>query len=289
MIEPSVPSLDDDGVVLTGRRRAGKDHVAETNGYVIYGFADPMYDLAEHFIGSSDKEKPGVLDFIYRIGAWGRGDVNEEYPLTPERKRITEDIRETATQFTSIGSATQWQSFGKYPSFWTQILENRIRQSDEDRIAVTNARFPNELRRMCKNAGLNHYHVMCAEETRMDRLGEEEYHGPSSDPEDLPVTEQMAAHFDRAARGCDVDTSDNSDLTVGDRRMYDLSRQMEAVQNRDTLVWNDDPTNKPASIREDVWTKTKTKITSGGSISSETVTLGSIKGGIRLDSDNSND
>lgn len=198
MIEPTVPSLSADRVVLTGRRRAGKDFIAEKNGYTIYGFADPMYELAEHFVGSSDKEKPGVLEFILKVGAWGRGEVSEEYPLTPERRRITEDIRENATDYTSIGSTAGWKSFGELENFWIRLMGKRIRHSSEKRIAVTNARFPSELR-VLLDEGFEHRHVMCSEDTRKGRLGDEKYDGSSENPMDLPKTEHLAANLDQIA------------------------------------------------------------------------------------------
>jgi len=265
MIEPTVPSIDAENIVLTGRRRAGKDYVAEKNGYTILGFADPMYRLAEHFIGSSDKEDPGVLEFIYKLGAWGRGEVSERYPLSPERGRITEEIRNCGWGITDIPGA--WEDFGRAEDFWIGVLERRVKhwlEGPQGGIAIPNARFPEEINRFTENHGFQHRHVMCSEETRRMRLMSEEYHGPSwhIEPErsyDLPKTEQLAAWLDKFVemRKAAVKSrfsphmfSKDPDFPMESRSgdtIYlseELSwRAAEGVAGRSHVVWNDPDKN----------------------------------------------
>jgi hypothetical protein len=269
MIEPTVPSIDAGNVVLTGRRRAGKDWVAEKNGYTILGFADPMYTLAEHFIGSSDKEDPGVLEFIFKLGAWGRGEVSERYPLGPERGRITEEIRNCGWGITDIPGA--WQDFGRAEGFWIGVLEKRVKERMKgglEGIAIPNARFPEEISRFTDNHDFQHRHVMCSEETRRMRLLSEEYHGPSDQvgpgyAEDLPKTEQLAAWLDRFAKMGKAAAASrfsphmlpgDPDFPMESRSgdtVYlseELSwRAAEGVAGRRNVVWND-----PDKSAEDV-------------------------------------
>jgi len=56
-------------IALSGRKLAGKNFIAEQAGYSIFGFADPMYALAEYYLGSSDKSLPGVRHFLRMVGA----------------------------------------------------------------------------------------------------------------------------------------------------------------------------------------------------------------------------
>jgi len=82
--------------------------------------------------------------------------------------------------------------------FWIDLMRERLSFYEEEKIAVTNARFPDELK-MLLGEDFEHRHVMCSEETRKDRLQEEKYDGPSEDPMELPKTEQLAANLDRVA------------------------------------------------------------------------------------------
>lgn len=223
------PTIDAERVVLTGRKLAGKDHVAENNGYTIYGFADPMYKIAESFIGSSDKSVPGVRTFLRKVGAWGRGEVSEEYPLTFERHIATANVREDGPWMTGMGMDSTWEQFGRTDEFWIDLLLSRLEDADEQKIAVTNARFPNEVNRLTEEAGFLHLHVSCSPRTRAER------HDRTGEPmdEDVPLTERLAAEFDWKA-GVDDDVDPPLEMTA------DVDPTLlKEVKARRSVVWND--------------------------------------------------
>lgn len=267
MITASIPQLDPDRVILSGRLSSGKDYIAEKNGYTVYGFADPMYKIAEHFLGTSDKGAEGVRRFEQKVGAWGRGEVNEEYPLTLERKRIRDALQNRGHKITGMGSRSLWQHFGfgnEYidcgnpaffqsgaGGFWIELLGDRIGQASEEKIAITNGRFPNELRYFISNHRFKHFHVMCSEETRRERLEEKnETYDPDAETD---ITEQLAAELDYLA----LQPEDTAD--VGDR--FDdplitdddqIGSTVQGVKFLHTVVWNDTDENLPDELSEKI-------------------------------------
>jgi hypothetical protein len=229
-------SIDAERVALSGRKRAGKDYVAEHNGYVKYGFADPMYRLAEHFLGSSDKSVPGVRNFLRTIGAWGRGMVSDRYPLTAERNRTTKTIRSHGARITDMGEESDWFGFGRAEDFWIDMLISRL-EGETRPVATTNARFPNEVNRLVKEAGYEHRHVLCSTDTRKERI---QGAGEEPDP-DVPPTERFAYELDLLAGLKDPQTETEILPPGGGFEMADeLEIDLFAnVENGRSVIWND--------------------------------------------------
>lgn len=177
----------------TGLIGAGKDHIAEQTGATIFGFAEPLYHLAEYFFGvavnaKEGKQIPGVRQFLQAAGQWGRNEVTEQYPLTPARACFVSMIR-------SLGEAgrfdteheVDWSSYGRNKDIWLNAanarVENFLAKSPEARVAITNVRFQNEYKRLSE-FGWTGFHVMCSPETRLKRV-------PGVDSKD--ASEQLAA------------------------------------------------------------------------------------------------
>lgn len=223
-----IPPSADDWVILTGRMCSGKDYVAEQAGYTVYGIADPIYKLTERDLGTSDKSEPGVRAHMQKIGAWGRGEVSEKYPLTEERAEYVSNVWDYADEITGMGTYELWQQFGS-SDFWVQLLHLRTKAAPEPKIAITNGRFPEEINFFTSHQ-YDHYHVMCTEQTRRSRLEEK---GEPYDPEaDSDITEALAAELDMIVDG-EVPSTDESLYT-------DLSPSIiEDVASWRTVIWND--------------------------------------------------
>lgn len=177
---------------ISGRMYSGKDYFAEQAGCTVYGFADPIYRLVEFFYGSQDKSIPGIRTAMQNIGQWGRGRIDDEHPLTFERHEIQTTVRMAGAQIT--GFEGDWKSFGVHEDFWVNLLVSRLVSAPEDRVAVTNARFINEWQKLVVEEGFDHVHVMCSDETRVERAGKK-----LSEEELQNVSEQFALDLDAAA------------------------------------------------------------------------------------------
>jgi len=175
-------------LVLTGKARSGKDWVANRLGYNIVGFADPIYPLCEHLFGTSDKSDYVIRGMMQYIGGVGRGIRDgSRYQLSIDRAMLEEWCRENGSSITGFGTTSTWLRFGRDPEFWLKILLDRL-PFVELPVAVTNARFPNELKALV-HVGFVHYHAMCSPRTLKHRGGLE---GPVARDD----TEQMALQFD---------------------------------------------------------------------------------------------
>lgn len=185
-------------IFFTGRMYAGKDYLATQAQRQVFGLADPMYGLANHFFGVSagiavsaaNKDQPGMREFLQKVGQWGRGTRSAQYPLTTERAVFI-------TMILSLDAAgilphdVDWKSFGDNEDIWLDSCVNRIRV--EPNAAVTNVRFENEFKRF-KAEGFQHWHVMCSGPTWTARLGVRGLQ-PGS-PEVNDVSEQLAISLD---------------------------------------------------------------------------------------------
>lgn len=228
-------SLDPDRVILSGSRRAGKSYVAKESGYDLYGVADPMYKLSEHYLGTSDKSTGGVRGFLQAVGALGRGESpNAECPLARHSwSDIKDDIQTFGHEITGMLPESVWDRFGETAGFWVKALCARVEDAG-GRIAVPNGRFPNEINRLTSSHGFEHRHVMCHPDTRRTRLRE---NGEDADLEsEDDVTEQLAQELNQVARnGHKAYYSQPGDL------MYqELDPGLVlAVTTRDSVIWSD--------------------------------------------------
>jgi hypothetical protein len=245
-MEPDTPTVFDadsylstsQSVVLTGRKRSGKTHVANNSSAEPLGFADPMEVVCQKVLGHTSREDPDVRAFLVNLGALGRG----ESPSRSMRNRVQWEalgrrLQRDGAQVTGIGRADVWESFGT-ETFWIDLMESRVEMRGPDTpVAIHNARFPEEVGRFVSR-GFRHLHVMASEETRQARLaanGEE----PSPDAR----TEQLARELDRVARGW---SPLNLDLA------QELSpTTVDDVRTLETVVWSDERNEPDLEARGD--------------------------------------
>lgn len=80
-------------IALAGRIRAGKDHVADGTGMFLHRMANPIYQLLRKIFGDLDKSTPGYRRLLQQTGQYGRGIINRDYPLSPERAAYVMMVR----------------------------------------------------------------------------------------------------------------------------------------------------------------------------------------------------
>lgn len=117
----------------------GKDHALKFMGYgSTTRIAGPLYDVVERLYGAPvDKALPGWRKTLCAVGAWGRGEVSDYYPITPERIAATYVIRH------SLG----FTGFGTTPEYWLRTAMENAKDSAElhGSTAFPDVRYPNEL------------------------------------------------------------------------------------------------------------------------------------------------
>lgn len=183
-------------IMFTGRLGAGKDYLADKIGAKVIGFADPIYLLATHFFGvpvsaTQNKDLPGMRAFLQAAGNWGRGEINEQHPLTPARGLFEAAIRSQMSLLPRC--SVDWSQFGRNQEIWIDSLLAAVEASDAGLIAVTNVRYENEFKAL-QEAGFTHYHVMLSPGTWKQRLAEKKL-TPES-PECRNMSEKLAAAMD---------------------------------------------------------------------------------------------
>lgn len=205
-------------IFYTGLIGVGKDYIAEQTGAAIFGFADPIYHLAEYFFGitvnsKTGKDIPGVRAFLQMAGQWGRAEVTEQYPLTPARACFISMIRSLgeAGRF-DAKYAIDWSQFGRDTHLWVNGVNKRVTAyldaNPEARVAATNVRFQLEYKTLT-DLGWTHFHVMCSADTRAKRV---------KVTSDKDTSEALAAHL-------------NNDVT------RKISAQPNGAKLR--VIWND--------------------------------------------------
>lgn len=168
--EAAAPALIPTGLsftklFFTGRLGVGKDYVASKIGAEIHGFSEPLYALASHFFGipvdaNTNKDLPGIREFLQRAGMWGRRHISKDYPLTTERAAFSAMIREHGARHCfkqELG--VDWGSYGTDANLWLNAALVRIAISEAPRVAITNVRFDNEFKSLSENGFVN-WHVM---------------------------------------------------------------------------------------------------------------------------------
>lgn len=193
-------------LLLSGRLASGKDYVAAQAGARVFGFADPLYAVASYFFGvevtaTQNKDLPGMRAFLQYLGQWGRGEVNDKYPYTPARAVFVQMVRSLGVHSGSKAfcPSVDWSSFGFDKNIWINALHKRMTEAREIepklRVAITNARFENELRYFRDQNNFDHFHIMCSPETWAERLAKKNLKPESKELQD--VSEQLAIHLDR--------------------------------------------------------------------------------------------
>lgn len=187
------PERDYSRIFFTGRTLSGKDFVAKHAGCQIYGFAEPLYALQELFFPGSKKDD--ARSFLQRAGQYGRGTVGPEYPLTPERAAFVETIRRLAKEGV-LPDYVDWASYGSNENIWLEAALKRVSEAPPGRVAITNCRFTNELRRLISD-GWVHMHVMASPTTWAERV--RAVGSKPEDPKFSDISEKLAQHFDGLA------------------------------------------------------------------------------------------
>ena len=187
-------------LAFSGRLRAGKDHLAKEMGCRVVSIADPIYILSEHFLGSSDKDRPDVRKHLQLIGSWGLGLTEEAPEGIPDRRTVTNFIRNKArTVLPMEYHDVAWEKFGQEEGLWVKATllrtDRMMAESPLIPLAIVNARFSSQVDAF-KAADFTHLHVRCSPETRKGRVG------PSYDPKmDQDSTELMSIGFDKTLTG----------------------------------------------------------------------------------------
>ena len=131
----------------------GKDHAAQTLGFTeIVKFAGSLYRIVEDLWGASvDKKLPGWRETLCKVGAWGRGEVTSEYPVSPERLLLVNYARDHG-----------YPGFGRSREFWIEEAFERLESMlyAHGEAAITDVRYVNELDR-CVSEGVSVWFVAC--------------------------------------------------------------------------------------------------------------------------------
>jgi hypothetical protein len=215
---------------FTGRLKSGKDYLAAAIGAKIFGFADPLYFLQEYFFGNTNKDLHGARGFLQTVGQWGWGRISDKYPLTPARATFQVLIRSLgkAGAFAAADKlCVDWDSFGRNQRIWVDAALSRVAQFETAnpgaKIAIVNARFEHEFLPL-REAGFEHYHVMCSPKTWAKRLHAA---GLSTDnPAVIDPSESLA-------RGLDADVTKK------------ISAQKSGAMLK--AIWSDDEVGSPSA------------------------------------------
>lgn len=240
-------------IFFTGRLCSGKDFVASKLGANVFGFADPIYTLAEYLFNikvtsTEGKDKPGVRKVLQTIGQWGRNEISVQYPLTVERAMFCLMIRSLASNNAFHIPGVDWKSFGLSPDLWIDGLLNRVRAFSADvdvdlgRVVVTNCRFPNEYNKLIED-GWQHWHIVCSPQTLVGRLRQRAL-TPNS-PEVTDFSEQMAFGLDKnlAAKLLGPDTGRKLQVVWSDESVPPPSKRMYSLEQFTQLVYEKNEKN----------------------------------------------
>jgi hypothetical protein len=188
-------------IILIGKYRSGKDFIAASLPHKKVNFAQGIYEIVNYFYPNCNKSVPGYRRMLQIVGQWGRGFIDDSYPLTPERACFENLVRSERTG--------KWADFGNSENYWTHQAAYTIKWQDDGYtpLITTDHRFPYEWP-VFQDLGYERYLVMCSDETRQKRcedMGEPFDHVP-----DLWTTDWF-----KALDSLDVSEKYSSLLTVG--------------------------------------------------------------------------
>jgi hypothetical protein len=235
-------------IALTGRARAGKDHIAKLLDLETLSIADPLYEICAHFLGSCNKDLPQHRRFLQLLGAWGRGETTKGPKTLPSKRDVTKEIRKfpqmvAPKTFGETKGKVDWKKFGRNAGFWLDITKARVqnmlkvarKEGKTLKLAIPNIRFTNELRAFQK-LGFLHLHVVCSEKTLKDRRGK----GVNT-KNDNDITEAFAKKLDLKMVGPQVIWNDPN-LPPPEGRGYTIAK--EITQAIDLLQKSGDITKR---------------------------------------------
>jgi hypothetical protein len=155
-------------IALSGQLRVGKDYVAQKAGFKPCSLSEPMLQIAERIFGTRDKSKPGMREFLQFLGQAGNGQHEK---INVSQASLILHLREKGQSMVLFPyNFMNWHNFGKIPTFWVDMFIRSLKHVGKNqRIAVTNVRFPFELEPLKEN-GFEHFHVTCHQVERLQRL-----------------------------------------------------------------------------------------------------------------------
>jgi len=157
--------------------------------------AEPLYALADLTFGTHDKKLPGMRQFLQTVGQWGRGTINAEYPLTPERSTFVAMCR----CFDNGWFGVQWENYGRDTGIWVKAADERATAqataSGGRPLVIPNIRFADELD-FFNRAGWINFHVTCSLNTLLTRRAAAGYTTAGA----ADISEELAMKRDAAVR-----------------------------------------------------------------------------------------
>ena len=126
---------------LIGRLRSGKDHLSHLLKRPQWGLADAMRVLVKGLNYPSDKRMPGARECLMKIGQWGRGWVDQNYPLSPDRIMWVDYIRNHGSR---LAPQYDWSNYGLVPTFYSDLLLQDGNYLGARRSMVSDIRFQSD-------------------------------------------------------------------------------------------------------------------------------------------------
>jgi hypothetical protein len=235
-------------LAVSGCLRAGKDDIADYCGFKKLGFADPMYQIADHFFGKKTP-KDQKRTFLQYLGQAGWGKVDDDvYALTPQRALFIDHMRMYGNsmidreEFPNVN----WKRYGTTKTFWVEIfidrVARRLKQDKNAKIAVVNVRFDHELEPL-KAAGFEHYHVMASMQSIIERLDYKGLVKRRADEPFLPALSWEDGYFMRDEQDLRSNLRGWSYSENLIKQMTDTSEQFAIGLNNTVkdsrVIWND--------------------------------------------------
>lgn len=126
---------------LIGRLRSGKDHLSSLLKRPQWGLADAMRVLLKGLNYPSDKRMSGARECLMKIGQWGRGWVDSNYPLSPERIMWVDYIRNHGSR---LAPQYDWSNYGLKPTFYSDLILQDPKYQQTKKSMVSDIRFQSD-------------------------------------------------------------------------------------------------------------------------------------------------
>lgn len=213
-LNPNVCALSEQYPIagFCGPYGVGKDHALTSLGYKSTSrIAGPLYELVETMAGARvNKAAPGWRDTLCKVGAWGRGEVSEEYPMTAERLVFQKFVRNHVAGYSAFGSS---------PDFWlgTAMDVARLNAHLHQNTGIPDVRYPNELEAVTR-AGWPVFFVACRLETLYAR---------------------------RTAMGYAINSGERSERLANDIFARTVISKLQPPEVGITVLWSDEPDSCP--------------------------------------------
>jgi hypothetical protein len=215
-----------------------------------------MYLIAKEIFGDPKKGQPGFRRFLQQTGQFGRGIVNESYPLSIERASFNRLVVEIGQNLPDY-KTDQWRNYGKDKSFWAEILLEKYRREGDDKDIIVN-----DLRFECDKTlfqwnGFEVYLVLCTEETRKERLAKEGEVWIGMDPDSVITGLYSSWNNARSVEFINEehlrgDISEEMCTQISNQFIYTKYIEKKIEFPTDHVIWNDHREPPASSIlRED--------------------------------------